>query len=74
MAKNKKLSEEKEQDLLKRNAEMAEGKSPEVAEQILKKGDRYYCAECNSALPIHTDCPGCHAHIDWDRVLTESRR
>ena len=73
MKKNKKYSEEKEQDLLKRNREMAEGQNPEVTAQILKKGDQYYCAECHSELPIHHDCPGCHAHIDWDRVIIESR-
>ena len=74
MAKNKKPDEEKEQDLLKRNREMTEGQSPKVAAKILKEGDRYYCAECHSALPLHTDCPSCHAHIDWDRVFIETRR
>jgi hypothetical protein len=73
MPENKKQNEEKEQDLLKRNAEMAEGQNPEVAMQILKKGDHYYCTECHSELPIHHDCPGCHAHIDWDRIMMESR-
>jgi hypothetical protein len=73
MAKNKKLDEEKKQDLLRRNVEMAERNNPEVAAQILKKGDRYYCAECNSELPIHQDCPSCHAHLDWDRILPMSR-
>ncbi len=68
MAKDKKPSESKEKDLLARNAEMAEGKSPEEAAKILKKGDKYYCAECNSELPIHQDCPSCHAHIDWERI------
>jgi hypothetical protein len=66
--KKKKLNEDKERDLLARNAEMAEGKSPEVAAQILKKGDKYYCAECHTELPIHQDCPTCHIHIDWNRV------
>ena len=73
MAKNKKQDEEKKQDLLQRNAEMAEGQSPERAAQILKKGDRYFCAECQSELPIHHDCPACHAHIDWDRISVERR-
>jgi hypothetical protein len=68
MAKKKKADMDKEQDLLQRNAEMAEGQSPEMAAKILKKGDRYYCAECNSELPLHSDCPGCHMHIDWDRA------
>jgi hypothetical protein len=74
MPKKEKQSETKEQDLLKRNAEMAEGKTPEVTAKILKMGDRYYCAECNSELPIHTDCPTCHAHIDWERALIERGR
>ena len=68
MAKNKKLDEAKEQDLLKRNAEMAESQTPEIAAKIFKRGDRYYCAECNTELPMHTDCPTCHAHIDWERA------
>ncbi len=68
MAKNKKPDESKKQDALKRNAEMAEGQNPEVAAQIYKKGDKYYCAECNSELPMHRDCPSCHAHIDWERA------
>jgi hypothetical protein len=74
MAKNKKQNEEKTQDLLKRNAEMAEGQSPAVAAAIYRKGDKYYCAECNTQLPMHTDCPSCHAHIDWDRAFSETRR
>jgi hypothetical protein len=73
MAKNKKQNEEKKQDLLKRNVEMAEGQTPKVAAKILKKGDQYYCAECHSELPMHSDCPTCHAHIDWDRVMMERR-
>ena len=73
MANDKKQDERKKQDSLKRNAEMAEGKSPEVAAEILKKGDKYYCAECHSELPLHTDCPSCHAHIDWDRLSIERR-
>ena len=72
MAKAKKENK-MDSDKLQRNEEMAEGKSPEVAAQIYKKGDRYYCAECHSELPIHTDCPSCHAHLDWDRILAERR-
>ena len=68
MAKNKKLDPEREQDLMKRNNEMAEGKSPEVVAAIYRKGNKYYCAECQSELPMHTDCPSCHAHIDWGRL------
>jgi hypothetical protein len=45
MAKNEKPSSEKKQDLLKRNAEMAEGKNPEKAAQLYRKGDKYYCVE-----------------------------
>jgi rubrerythrin len=73
MAKNKKPDEAKKQDQLSRNAEMAETQSPEVAAKIYKKGDKYYCAECNSELPMHRDCPSCHAHIDWERVRMGGR-
>lgn len=68
MAKKQKDSEEKKQDLLTRNTQMAEGQNPEIAAQILKNGGRYYCAECQSELPLHRDCPTCHAHIDWGRL------
>jgi hypothetical protein len=68
VAKNKKLAAAKERDLLKRNAEMAESQNPEMAVKIFKKGDRYYCAECQTELPMHRDCPTCHAHIDWERA------
>jgi hypothetical protein len=73
MANKKDQDEKKKQDLLKRNAEMAEGKTPETAAKILKRGGKYYCAECQSELPLHTDCPSCHAHIDWERILAERR-
>jgi hypothetical protein len=71
MAKNKKLDPERKEDVMKRDDEMAEGRSPDVVKQIYGKGGKYYCAECHSELPIHTDCPSCHAHIDWDRVRME---
>jgi rubrerythrin len=73
MAKNKKQDEAKKDDLLKRNAEMAESQNPETAAKILKKGDKYYCAECHSEIPMHKDCPTCHAHVEWDRVMMERR-
>jgi hypothetical protein len=73
MAKGK-PGDEKIKDAKKLKDEMAEGKNPGVTAQIYRKGDKYYCAECNSELPIHQSCPTCHAHIDWDRVLMENRR
>ncbi len=71
MAKEKRPNNDA--DKMQRNAEMAEGKSPEEAAKIYKQGDKYYCAECHSELPLHTDCPSCHAHLDWDRILAERR-
>ena len=59
---------EKIKDAKKLKDEMAEGKSPEVVAQIYRKGDKYYCAECNSELPFHQECPTCHTHIDWNRA------
>jgi hypothetical protein len=73
MAKNQQPDEQKRQDLLKRTTEMAEGQNPEITVKIFKRGEHYYCAECQSELPIHRDCPTCHAHIDWDRVVIERR-
>ncbi len=73
MPENKKQGEDKRRDLAKQNLEMAETQNPEIAAQILKKGDHYYCAECKSELPIHRDCPTCHIHIDWDRIMAEGR-
>jgi rubrerythrin len=69
--KDKKVEKARKKDGFKRNAEMAEGQSPEMVAKILQRGNKYYCAECNSELPMHTDCPSCHAHIDWDRIRTE---
>jgi len=68
---SKKSDKDKKEDLLRRNLEMAEGKSPEVAAQIYKKGDKYYCAECHSELPMDKNCPSCHAHVDWERIRIE---
>lgn len=42
-------------------------------EEVYKKADRYYCAECHSEVPIKQDCPTCKKKIDWDRVRYESR-
>ena len=62
------------EDRLKRNLEMAEGKSPKEAAEIYKKGDKYYCAECQSELPYRKSCPVCKKEIDWDRAFIETRR
>jgi hypothetical protein len=72
MAK-KKPEDKKIEDARKLEDEMAEGKTPEVVKEIYRKGGKYYCAECHSELPLHQNCPTCHLHIDWDRVLSESR-
>jgi len=64
---------EKSKDIKKLKDEMVEGKNPETVAQIYRKGDKYYCAECHSELPIHQACPTCHFHIGWDRVLMEQR-
>ncbi len=56
-----------------RNDEMAEGKSPEVVAEIYKRGEKYYCAECHSELPLKQACPTCHKELDWDRILIERR-
>ena len=64
---------EKIEDAKKLKDEMAEGKSPEVVAEIYRKGNKYYCAECHSELPIHQSCPTCHKHIDWDQVLLAGR-
>ncbi len=68
-----KLNEEKKQDLQKRNDEMAEGKSPEVVAEIYSKGGKYYCAECQSELPVRKSCPNCNKEIDWERLNFEHR-
>jgi hypothetical protein len=68
-----KPKDEKIKDAKKLKDEMVEGKTPDEVAAIYKKGNKYYCAECHSELPMHTDCPKCHAHIDWDRILMERR-
>lgn len=64
-----KSKDEKIRDAEKRDDEMTEGKSPEVVAGIYSKGDKYYCAECHSELPVRQPCPNCHAEIDWNQVM-----
>ena len=61
-------------DAKRRNDEMIEGKSPDEVAEIYKKGEKYYCAECHSEVPIMKSCPKCQTVIDWDRVFLETRR
>lgn len=42
--------------------------------KILKKGEKYYCTECHSEVPIKKACPICKTELDWDRIFAESRR
>ena len=69
----KNSKDEMTKDQLKRDNEMAEGKSPEEVARIYAKGSKYYCAECHSEIPIHKACPTCHSEIDWERVMIERR-
>lgn len=38
---------------------------------VYREGDKYYCIECNSELPLKQNCPNCKKEINWDRVLME---
>ncbi|MBN1191941.1 MAG: hypothetical protein JXA46_19470 [Dehalococcoidales bacterium] len=72
------MEKEEKQDRVRsdreiRNDEMAEGKSPDEVAEIYKKGDKYYCAECHSELPVKQACPVCHKELDWDRIMIERR-
>jgi hypothetical protein len=69
---DKKANEDRIQDAKKRADEMVEGVSPDKVAAIYSKGDKYYCAECNNELPMHQDCPTCHAHVEWERFQSES--
>jgi hypothetical protein len=40
---------------------------------VKKIEDRYVCEECHAEVPIHQNCPTCKKHIDWGRVLGETR-
>lgn len=57
-----------------------EDHQPEIEEvyqkgdQVMKKGEKYYCTECQSEVPVHQTCHNCKKHIDWDRVFLEFRR
>jgi hypothetical protein len=59
-------------DARKRNDEMTEGKGPAETAEIYKKGEKYYCAECHSELPVKQPCPSCHKSLDWDRIFIET--
>ncbi len=43
-------------------------------DQVIKKGDKYYCPECHAEIPVKQACHTCGKEIDWDRVLIETRR
>jgi hypothetical protein len=66
-----KKDQERAADARKRNDELIEGKSQEEAAQIYRRGEKYYCAECHSELPLKQSCPKCHKELDWDRLRTE---
>ncbi len=51
-----------------KNKKSFKGKDAEAAKVVYRKGDKYYCTECNSVIEMHGDCPSCHKHIDWDQV------
>jgi hypothetical protein len=70
--KNQKQDPEIIADALKRNDEMAEGKSQDEVAEIYRRGEKYYCAECHSELPIKQSCPHCHKELDWDRIQNEN--
>ena len=66
-------SNDKANDAVRRNEEMAEGENSQVAAEIHKTGGKYYCPECHSELPVKQACPGCGKELDWDRIMLESR-
>ena len=69
---DKRAQDARMEDARKRADEMVEGQSPDQVAAIYRKGDKYYCAECNNELPMHQSCPTCHLHVDWDRFMSES--
>ncbi len=73
MAKTK-PNDDRKRDILKLKDEQAEGKSPKEVADIYKEGDKYYCAECKTELPIHQSCPNCKKEVDWDRWRLELPR
>ena len=40
---------------------------------VEKIGEKYICEDCQVEIPVHKSCPTCKKHIDWDRVLEESK-
>ena len=69
---DKKITDDRANDEKKLQDEMVEGKSPDVVAAIYSDGDKYFCAECHSELPMHQSCPSCHLEVDWDRIRLES--
>jgi hypothetical protein len=51
-----------------------EGKNEKVDKAVYRKGDKYYCYECNSVIEMHGDCPYCHKHIDWDKIKVQIKQ
>lgn len=52
---------------------MAKDKSKAQDLGVYRVGDKYFCKECNSELPLRQSCSICKKEIDWDRVLVELR-
>jgi hypothetical protein len=70
---NKKANDDRINDENKLEDEMTEGKSPDEVAAIYRDGDKYYCGECHSELPMRESCPSCRLVVDWDRALSEMR-
>jgi rubrerythrin len=70
---DKKTTDDRSSDEKILKDEMVEGKNPNEVAAIYREGGKYYCAECRTELPMHQSCPTCHAHVDWDRFISESR-
>ncbi len=47
------------------------GKSDDLG--VYKVGDKYFCKECNTELPLRQSCPICKKEVDWERVFLEIR-
>ena len=58
----------------RKDSTMAEDKKEIRGTEISLMGDKYFCKECGSEVPLKKPCPVCKKEIDWDRVFTEIHR
>ena len=59
--------------MVQRDHSPEEEEAYQKGDKVMKKGEKYYCTECQTEIPVRQACHNCKKEIDWDRVLSEMR-